>query len=114
MRLSQLSIEELETLEQTLHENEPKSDFGHYSMLINVYEEMYRRQIQLARKDKEQFGDTVIYIKKLLISHLIKYGTFLKMNNEKDDGLAQSSLEKALKYDRTIPIAYYRLGFLAY
>lgn len=114
MRLSQLSLEELETLEQTLHENEPKSEYGHYSMLVNIYEEMYRRLVPLARKDKEQYGNSGNYIKKLLISSLIKYGTYLKMNNEKDDKLAQSSLERALKYDKTIPIVYYRLGFLAY
>ncbi|MCC3646871.1 hypothetical protein JGK52_09285 [Cytobacillus oceanisediminis] len=36
------------------------------------------------------------------------------MNNFKDDRVAFSSLKKALNYEKNIPIAYYRLGFLAY
>ncbi|MEH7526701.1 tetratricopeptide repeat protein [Bacillus sp. JJ1503] len=114
MRLTLLSLEELENLELTLQENEPKSEHGNYSMLIKIYEEMYRRLVPLARKNKEQYGAELYNIKEPLIFYLIKYGTYLKMNNVKDDELARSSLQRALKYDPTNPIAYYRLGFLSY
>ncbi|MBT2686770.1 tetratricopeptide repeat protein [Bacillus sp. ISL-47] len=36
------------------------------------------------------------------------------MNNFKDDRDAISSIRKALSYEKNIPIAYYRLGFLSY
>lgn len=54
------------------------------------------------------------YTKKLFVTYLVKYGTYLKMNQIKDDKIAISSLKNALSYERNIPIAYYRLGFLAY
>jgi uncharacterized protein HemY len=54
------------------------------------------------------------YVKKKLIFHLIHYGSYLKIEDQKDDHLAIHCLEDALKYDRTNPIAAYRLGFLSY
>jgi len=53
-------------------------------------------------------------IKQDLTEHLVKYGTYLKTEYRKDDMAAKTSLIQALKYDKTIPQAHYRLGFLAY
>jgi cytochrome c-type biogenesis protein CcmH/NrfG len=36
------------------------------------------------------------------------------MHMQKDDYVAKNSFRKVLKYDKTNPIAHYRLGFLAY
>ncbi|MEK3820299.1 hypothetical protein MKY20_14630 [Cytobacillus sp. FSL W8-0315] len=114
MRLRDLTLEELEDLEQELHENGEQSNFGYYAKLINVYEEMYKRIIPLVRKDRAMYFHSLQYTKKLLVSYLVKYGTYLKMNQIKDDKIAVASLKKALSYEKNIPIAYYRLGFLAY
>ncbi|WP_244671303.1 tetratricopeptide repeat protein [Bacillus sp. NTK034] len=114
MRLRDLTLEELEDLEQELHEKGEKSDYGYYAKLVNVYEEMYKRLIPLVKIDRAMHEYSLKYKKKLLVSYLIKYGTYLKMNNSKDDRVAISSLTKALRYQKNIPIAYYRLGFLSY
>lgn len=113
MGLKDLSIEQLEEREQELHDNVEQND-GYYSQLVNIYEEMHKRLSPLARKDPERYGGPVNYTKKLLVSYLIKYGTYLKMNNMKDDKLAVNSLKKALRFDPTNPMAHYRLGFLSY
>lgn len=114
MSLRDLTLEELEDLEQELHEKGEKSDYGYYAKLVNVYEEMYKRLIPLVKKDRAMHEHILKYTKNLLVSYLIKYGTYMKMNNFKDDRVAFSSLTKALSYQKNIPIAYYRLGFLTY
>ena len=113
MRLKDLSMEQLEDMEQELHQNEEQKD-GFYSQLIDIYKEIYNRLISLARKDPEQYSDSLEYTKKRLVSFLIKYGTYIKMNHVKDDHLAMSSLKRAIELDRNNPIAHYRLGFLFY
>jgi Tfp pilus assembly protein PilF len=50
----------------------------------------------------------------MLISYLVRYGTYLKTQYQKDDYAAEHSLKKAIQYDRENPIAHYRLGFLSY
>ncbi|WP_394139056.1 tetratricopeptide repeat protein [Cytobacillus oceanisediminis] len=114
MRLKDLTLEELEDYEQELHENGAKSNYGYYANLVNVYEEMYKRLIPLTRKNRKMHEYSLKYTKKLLVSYLIKYGTYLKMNHFKDDKTAISSLRKAISYEKNNPIAYYRLGFLLY
>lgn len=113
-RLRDLTLEELEDLEQELQENGEQSDYGYYAQLVKVYEEMHRRLKSLARKDKDHYQYSFQYTQKLLVSFLIKFGTYLKMNNVKDDRLAVESLLKAVSIEEHLPIAYYRLGFLAY
>ncbi|KAF0821240.1 tetratricopeptide repeat protein [Cytobacillus firmus] len=114
MRLKDLTLEQLEEYEQELHENGAKSDYGYYADLVKVYEEMYKKLIPLARENKKMYEYSLQYTKNLLVSYLIKYGTYLKMNNLRNDRDAFSSLTKALSYQKNIPIAYYRLGFLSY
>lgn len=113
-RLRDLTLEELEDLEQELLENGERSDYGYYAQLVKVYEEMHRRQKLLARKNSNLYGYSLQYTQKLLVSYLIKFGTYLKMNYFKDDRLAVESLLKAVSIEENLPIAYYRLGFLAY
>ncbi|MBX9975205.1 tetratricopeptide repeat protein [Cytobacillus firmus] len=114
MRFRNLTLEELENLEQELHENGEQSNYGYYAKLIDIYKEMYKRIVPLVREDRAMYNHSLQYTKKLLVTCLVKYGTYLKVNKLKDDNTAVSSLKKALSYEKNIPIAYYRLGFLAY
>jgi tetratricopeptide (TPR) repeat protein len=113
MRLRDLSLEQLEELEQELHDQEEPND-GYYAELVNLYKEMHRRLNPLAKKDPNQYGFSMQYTQKLLVSYLIKYGTYLKMTKIKDDDLAIKSLKEAIDFDPINPMAHYRLGFLSY
>ena len=113
MKLRNMTIDELLDLEQELLTdsdlaNEP---IGRNHQIISVYEELYRK----ISKDKEgEYADLEPMIKKHLVSFLVRHGSYLKTEYKKDDRAAESTLKKALTYDRQIPIAHYRLGFLAY
>ncbi|WP_046181388.1 tetratricopeptide repeat protein [Domibacillus tundrae] len=109
MKFHEMSFEELEEYEAELLEKD-----DNYALHVSFYEEMYRRIYPLARKDKENYSDYLDYVRRFLVDYLIKYGAYLKMVYQKDDYTAESSLQKALKYDKQNPIAHYRLGFLAY
>jgi tetratricopeptide (TPR) repeat protein len=111
MRLRNNSIDELIDLEEELHSSIDEGDDGSLINLIDVYEVLYRK-ISLERDS--EYATSLEEIQKKLISYLIRYGTYLKMVYQKDDGSAKSSLRKAVRYDRENPIAYYRLGFLSY
>ncbi|KON87921.1 hypothetical protein AF332_14530 [Sporosarcina globispora] len=114
LKIKELTLDELEELEQDLHENGEKSDYGYYKQLVTIYETMYKKLKSLARKNGPEYDYSLQYTKKLLVTHLIKFGTYLKMNHFKDDLAAVESLIKAIGLEQKLPIAYYRLGFLAY
>ena len=107
------SIEELEELEMELLEQDETQD-GYYAKLISVYEQMHRCLFSLKKKNPEAYEYQYQYVQKQLVAHYIQYGTYMKMGLEKNAALAESALQKALKYDPHNPIAHYRLGFLAY
>ncbi|MDM5224975.1 tetratricopeptide repeat protein [Cytobacillus sp. NJ13] len=114
LKIKDLTLDELELLEQDLHENGERSDYGYYMQLVTIYETMYKKLKSLARTNGPEYDHSLQYTKKLLVTHLIKFGTCLKMNHFKDDGTAVESLIKAIGLEQKLPIAYYRLGFLAY
>lgn len=114
LKIKDLTLNELELLEQDLHQNGEKSDYGFYMQLVIVYETMYKKLRSLARNSGPEHDSALQYTKKLLVSHLIKFGTYIKMNHFKDDGDAVESLIKAINLEKKLPVAYYRLGFLAY
>jgi tetratricopeptide (TPR) repeat protein len=114
LKIKDLTLDELELLKQDLHENGEKSDYGYYMQLVIIYETMYKKLTSMARNNAPYYDDALQQTKKLLISYLIKYGTYLKMNHFRDDGDAVESLLKAIRVEQKLPIAYYRLGFLAY
>ncbi|MEH7248080.1 hypothetical protein V7114_14990 [Neobacillus niacini] len=113
MRMKEFTLEQLEDMEIEWLQKEEQKD-GFYSQLINIYKEMYSRLILLVRKDQEQYKEYMQYIEKRLIDCYIKYGTYLKMSQVKDDRTAISSLKNAITLDKHNPIAHYRLGFLSY
>ena len=105
-----MSQEQLEDLEQEirLKEEEEQPDMF-YSLYISILDEMYKR----LRVDRTRC-DEADYIKKRIVSNLIRYGTYLKTILKKDENVAVHSLEKALRYDPGNPMANYRLAFLSY
>ncbi|MEH7494973.1 hypothetical protein [Neobacillus niacini] len=114
MSLRDKTIEELEEIEEELNERDDEHGYSNFSMKIDVYKEMYRKLSLLVRQHNEDVQSSLDYVKRKLIYCLIHYGTYLKTEYQKDDYLATRCLEEVLKYDKTNPLAAYRLGFLSY
>jgi tetratricopeptide (TPR) repeat protein len=114
MSLREKTLEELEEIEEELDEQEKEHGYQNYSMKIEVYKEMYRKLSQLVCDNNEDVQSSLDYVKRKLIYCLIHYGSYLKTEYQKDDYLATRCLEEALIYDKTNPLAAYRLGSLAY
>ncbi|WP_066318939.1 lipopolysaccharide assembly protein LapB [Bacillus sp. FJAT-29814] len=114
MSLRDKTLEELEEMEAELSDQEAESGFANYSMKIDIYKEMVRKLELLIRQRNKEYEDILEYVKRKLVFYLIHYGTYLKTEYQKDDHLAASCLNNVLRYDRTNPIAPYRLGFLSY
>jgi tetratricopeptide (TPR) repeat protein len=115
-RLSEMSFDELYDEETKLLE---ELDSGGekdwiYSEIVRVYEKIHQNLSRLAAKERKERKVEFEYVTKQLVKYLIKYGTYLKTQLKKDDFTAKNSFKKVLKYDKTNPIAHYRLGFLAY
>lgn len=110
MRLMNKSIEELLDLEEELKESKSEED-GTISRLISVYETLYRK---ISSNENHEYGASLNKIKVQLIHCLVQYGTYLKTVSQKDDDAAERNLRKATRYEKNLPIAYYRLGFLQY
>ncbi|WP_377890406.1 tetratricopeptide repeat protein [Alkalihalobacillus sp. R86527] len=111
LRIRDKTLEELEELEQSYKEKLLVDDieYSYHYEYISILEGIYQR----VRRNRED-SDYATYVKNRIIQFLIHYGTYLKTIYQKDDSTARRSLEKVLSYDRTSPIAHYRLGFLAY
>ncbi|MEK4232856.1 hypothetical protein NSR01_08255 [Anoxybacillus sp. FSL W8-0703] len=73
---------------------------------------MYRYLSRCSAEEKEKHGFE--YVKKQLVKYLIRYGTYLKTQLKKDERMAKTAFQKALRYDSGNPVVHYRLGFLAY
>ncbi|MGO4886146.1 tetratricopeptide repeat protein [Anaerobacillus sp. MEB173] len=112
MKVRDKTIEELLDLEEELQaEKEEAEKDGLSAKLIQVYKELYRK---IYRDKDSEYAPSLEKIKKQLIFYLVQYGTYLKTVYQKDDNTAESSLKEALRYEKNLPIVYYRLGFLLY
>lgn len=111
--LRTLTFEELEDLEQELHMQSAESNYSLVQQQVRVYQEMHNRLRRMSMENGE-YNDYYTDVKSRLLILLIKYGTYLKMLDEKDDNAAVNCLKEALRIDKTNPIASYRLGFLSY
>ncbi len=111
MLLKNKSIEELLDMEEELRVSKTVEEDGSLYPFIQLYEELYRK---INRDRDSVYAISLVQIKKMLISYLIRYGTYMKTQYQKDDHAAKSHLLKAIQYQREIPIAHYRLGFLHY
>lgn len=109
--LKSMSIEELIDREEEFRLSNHEENSGLWREKIAVLDELFRK----IKSDKDsEYIHSLENIKKQLIYNLVHYGTYLKMETQKDDFAAKRTLTKALNYDRTNPVARYRLGFIAY
>ncbi|OOE04636.1 hypothetical protein BO219_04360 [Anoxybacillus kestanbolensis] len=113
-RLSRMTIDELYDREEQLLEelNSDEAKDWIYHEIVGVYEEICRRLSRCSIEERKEHGFE--YVKKQLVKYLIRYGTYLKTQLKKDERMAKTAFQKALRYDSENPIAHYRLGFLAY
>lgn len=111
MRLKDKTIEELLDMEDDFRHSISQNEGQGYHRLIDIYEAIYQK---IDTDSDSEYVLSLDKIKKDLINYLVKYGTYLKTEYLKDDGLAEKTLKKALRYDPDNPVAHYRLGFLAY
>lgn len=112
LRKSQLeskTIDELLELETILLEHRAEDKPSAIFQLINLYRVLLWK---IRRDNTYSYLDEKV--KKDLVKHYIWYGTYLKTIDRRDFRVAADSLRSALKLNRDIPIAHYRLGFLAY
>lgn len=107
--LKNLSIDELMDRLDELNEARTGGEDYHLHQIIAIEEMLIRK---FSKEEDGKYG--VEKTKRDLIVHLVKYGTYLKTEYKQDDNSAKLTLKKALQYDREIPQAHYRLGFLAY
>lgn len=112
-RYLKLSLEELEDLDREHQSTYVEDESTTYRHKIDLYTAMYIQVQKLVRQKKED-PSYIEAIKERLVYNLVHYGTYLKMSDQKDEKMAESSLGKALSFDPTNPIAAYRLGFLSY
>jgi tetratricopeptide (TPR) repeat protein len=109
MNLRKASIEDLLDYQQELHLARDEEREGSLRILVELYDELYKR---ISRDRDSEYAPSLDGIKKRLVSYLVRYGTYLKVEDKKDDYAAESALKKAIGIQRQLPIAYYRLGFL--
>lgn len=105
------SIEELLDLEAVLHGERDAAEGKGYYPYVSLYEALCKKMEQDKTGD---YADSLETVKEKLIFYLVEYGTYLKTDYQKDDHSARHSFEKAIRYERSLPIAHYRLGFLHY
>lgn len=109
-----MTIDELYDREEQLLEelNSDEAKDWIYHEIVGVYEEICRRLSRCSIEERKAHGFE--HMKKELVKYLIHYGTYLKTQLKKDERMAKTAFQKALRYDSENPIAHYRLGFLAY
>lgn len=113
MSFQGISLEELEELEQELLDlGETRLGSLSYSK-IEVYEAMHRQLEALVQED-EEYRAYYTYVKKKLVSYLLRYGASASGNDRTIYEDSEKVLKKVLSYDSQNPIAAYRLGLLAY
>lgn len=103
------SIEDLLDIEQVLLEKRAEDEPGANNRLHHLYKILLKK----IRRNKE-YRYLEQYITKRFIKHLIWFGTYMKSSVEKSEKEAERYFHLALKEEPHIPIAHYRLGFLAY
>ncbi|PIC80932.1 hypothetical protein CSV75_03900 [Sporosarcina sp. P18a] len=110
-KLESLPVEELlDQLEVLVDQRDDGKDFLLHS-IISIETALLR----VIKSDPESdYALSIVKIESDLKEHLVKYGTYLKTEYRKDEISAKSTLKQALRYDQTIPLAHYRLGFIAY
>ena len=100
MLLKNKSIEELLDIEEELRVSKTVEEDGSLYPFIQLYVELHRK---INRDRDSEYATSLVQIKKMLISYLIRYGTYIKTQYQKDDQAAKTYLSKAIHYQREIP-----------
>ncbi len=76
---------------------------------VNVHEQIYRRAGEIKLP-----ANMVAYYRNALLDVLLQFGTDLKGQWKANGEWAEREFQRALRLDRNLPIAYYRLGHIAF
>lgn len=109
--LQSLSIDRLVDMEFELTKEKNEGKENVIRRLIEVQRAIY---LKLRRDRDNEYYSSLEKIKNDLISNLVQYGSYLKVEYRKDDQAADGALRQVLMIDSQNPIAHYRLGFLNY
>ncbi|HSP22395.1 MAG TPA: hypothetical protein VLQ20_08695 [Planococcus sp. (in: firmicutes)] len=113
MRYRDISLDELEEIEQELYlSGENSRGLLNYTK-IEIYDAMHTHLSILCKDDKD-YLDYYTYIKKKLVSHLLRYSSSVHGNTVKERSNAEKVLKRVQSYDQKNPVASYRLGCLMY
>lgn len=113
MRYRDISLDELEEIEQELHLSEESSKGLLNYTKIEIYDAMHTHLSILCKADHD-YIEYYTYIKKKLLCHLLRYSTSIHGNTAKEQAKAEKVLKRVQSYDRKNPIASYRLGCISY
>lgn len=111
MRYHDISLDELEELEQEIHFQAEQRDGGLDFSKIELYDAMHAHLSLLAAED-EDYRNYHTYIQQKLINYLLCYSGQLASKDANQRYAAERALTKALQYDPANPLAAYRLACL--
>ena len=113
MRYRDISLDELEEIEQELHLSEDsRKGLLNYTK-IEIYDAMHTH-LSILSKDDNDYLDYYTYIKKKLVCYLLRYSSSVHGSTAKERAKAEKVLKRVQSYDRKNPIVSYRLGCLTY
>lgn len=82
MILREKTVDELFDLAEEFEKSINEDTDAHLHEIISIYQSLYRK----IRSDKEnEYHSSLPYIRGKLISYLVRYGTYLKTQDRKDD-----------------------------
>lgn len=105
------SIVELVDLEEELHIARQDEVPGALGDLIEVQEILFEK---LRNHPDDEHADSIEVFRRKLVTNLIRYGAYLKVENQKDYQAEEVALKLAVAYEPNNEAAYYRLGVLAF
>lgn len=113
MRYRDISLDELEEIEQELHLRvESDIELLNYTK-IEIYDAMLSHLSGLCKEDND-YLDYYTYIKEKLVCYLLRYESNIYDSSAEERFKAEKRLMRVLNYDHKNPIASYKLGCLFY
>lgn len=109
--LQDKSIVKLIELEEKLNNDRQEEIPGALRDLIDVQKVVLDK---LHGNSDDKQASSVEVIQQKLVKNLVRYGAYLKVENQKDYQVEEASLKLATEYDLSNQAAFYRLGVLAY
>lgn len=111
MRYHDISLDELEELEQEIHFQAENTQGDLDYSKIELYDAMHNHLKLLAAEDAD-YAHYYTYIQQKLINYLLCYCGQAASNDANKRYAAEQAMKKVLQYDPVNPLAAYRLGGL--